>query len=89
MLSKAHQKPEAVPVALFIYQTSNTTAQLLQGPEWCQLLERIGDTLMLHLLLHCSIFLPLRNNSFLQVAGPPIHEVGHSGCHQRSARVIQ
>lgn len=49
--------------------------QLLQGPEWQLLLQRIGDSLMIFLLLHCSIFLPLPNNSYLQVAGPPIHEV--------------
>lgn len=54
--------------------------QLLQGPGWRALLGRVGDTLMLHLLLHCSVFLPLPNNSYLQVAGPPIHEV-RSHCH--------
>lgn len=44
-------------------------------PEWQLLLQRVGDAIMLHLLLHCSIFLPLPNNSFLQAAGLPIHEV--------------
>jgi hypothetical protein len=53
----------------------------VQSPEWQQLLARIGDTLMLHLLLHTSIFLPLPNNSFLQVVGKPMHEVWAAAAH--------
>ncbi len=53
----------------------NTTTDLLKGEPWQLLLSRIGDTLMLYLLMHTSLFLPLPNGCFLQVTGPPIAEV--------------
>ena len=39
------------------------------------LLARCGDTLMLHLLLHASLFAPLPNGCLLQLSGPPAVEV--------------
>ncbi len=62
---------------------TNTSSQLLLAPEWQLLLARIGDSLMLHLLLHSSLFLWLPNNNYMQVAGKAIHEVRtaeHSPC---------
>lgn len=53
--------------------------QVLHSLAWRLLQERIGDELMLHMLLHTSIFVPLRNNNYLQVAGKPIHEVRQCG----------
>lgn len=47
--------------------------------EWCQLLSRVGDELMLALLLHGSIFSPLPGgdgSNLLQVAGRPVSLVG-------------
>ena len=53
----------------------NTTTDLLKGEAWQLLLSRIGDTLMLFLLMHTSLFLPLPNGCFLQVTGASIAEV--------------
>lgn len=49
--------------------------QALQTPTWCKLLQCIGDSLMVHLLLHTSIFVPLGNSNFLQLTGRPVFEV--------------
>jgi hypothetical protein len=54
---------------------SSGAQQLLLGQEWQLLLARVGDALMLHLLLHTSIFLWLPNNNYVQVAGKAIQEV--------------
>jgi hypothetical protein len=51
-------------------------ASALLSSEWCQLLSRIGDELMLSLLLHCSIFSPLPGNNMLQLTGRPVSMVG-------------
>lgn len=46
------------------------------GP--CQvLLSRCGDALMLHLLLHASVFAPLPGGCLLQLSGLPAAEVGN------------
>ncbi|KAK9842467.1 hypothetical protein WJX81_001464 [Elliptochloris bilobata] len=50
----------------------NTTTPTLCAPPWPLLLSRLGDTLMLYLLLHATIFVPLPNCCYLQVAGPPV-----------------
>lgn len=42
--------------------------------------ERLGDELMLHLLLHASIFVPLVNNNYMQVTGRPIWEASGAVC---------
>eukprot|EP00775_Hariotina_reticulata_P002141 gene2141-2460_t len=56
-------------------QQANTSTALLLGAEWQQLLSRIGDELMLLLLLHSSIFVMLPGSNYLQVTGKPLHEV--------------
>ncbi|KAK9817956.1 hypothetical protein WJX72_004857 [[Myrmecia] bisecta] len=56
------------------YYPNTTTKSLRDGP-WPLLLSRIGDSLMLYLLMHVSIFLPLANGCYLQVAGTPIGKV--------------
>ena len=53
----------------------NTTVRMLKGPDWQRLLLLVGDSLMLHLLAHTSIFVPLPNGCFLQVSGPAIAQV--------------
>ena len=53
----------------------NTTARMLRGAAWDCLLSRIGDALMMHLLLYGSIFVALPNGSFLQVSGVPAPQV--------------
>ena len=53
----------------------NTTNAALCGPAWERLLSRVGDGVMMHLLLHCSLFLPLPNGCFLQASGTPIAQV--------------
>ncbi|KAK3276360.1 hypothetical protein CYMTET_15561 [Cymbomonas tetramitiformis] len=47
----------------------------VKTPVWGHLLARVGDAVMQHLLTHASIFAPLPNACFLQVAGPPIFSV--------------
>lgn len=51
-------------------------AAALLSSEWCQLLSRIGDELMLTLLLHGSIYSPLPGNNLLQLTGRPASVVG-------------
>ncbi len=53
----------------------NTTIKQLKQPSWQLLLSRIGDSLMLHLLLHVTIFVPLPNGCYLQVTGLPAAQV--------------
>lgn len=53
----------------------NTTIKLLTGPAWQLLLSRIGDTLMLHLLMHTTLFTPVFNGSLLQLSGMPVSQV--------------
>ncbi|GAB4814869.1 hypothetical protein N2152v2_001915 [Parachlorella kessleri] len=53
------------------YHPNSLTAQLA-GPSWQLLLSRIGDTLMLYLLIHTSIFARLPNSCCLQLCGPPL-----------------
>lgn len=53
----------------------NTTIKQLRQPSWQLLLSRIGDSLMLHLLMHVTIFVPLPNGCYLQVNGLPAAQV--------------
>ena len=53
-------------------RSANTTTPTLCAPPWPLLLSRLGDVLMLYLLLHACIFVPLPNRCYLQVAGPPV-----------------
>ena len=55
---------------------ANSAVAALKSLLWGILLERIGDTAMLYLLSHTSIFSPLPNRCYLQIAGGPIHMYG-------------
>ena len=50
----------------------NTLVNVLQSKFWTLLLKCIGDEIMLHILLECSIFQCLENGCFMQLAGPPL-----------------
>ena len=54
---------------------ANTTAEQLRRGAWPALLARCGDALMLHLLLHASLFAPLPNGCLLQLSGPAAADV--------------
>ena len=56
----------------------NTTTKTLKDPAWELLLKRIGQPMMLHLLLHCAIFVGLPNACYLQVCGRPVNDVRQS-----------
>lgn len=51
---------------------SSGTGKLLLSPAWEVLLSRIGDTLMLHLMLNVSIFLKMQNQCYFQLSGHPV-----------------
>ena len=53
-----------------VYHT-NAVADSLISPAWPLLLSRIGDTLMLYLLLHCSMFTRVENDCCFQLTGLP------------------
>lgn len=53
-------------------RSAHTATLTLFAPPWPLLLSRLGDALMLYLLLHACIFVPLPNRCYLQVAGPPV-----------------
>jgi hypothetical protein len=53
----------------------NSSIEVLKSEPWQLLLSRIGDTLMLHLLMHAAIFKPLPNGCFLQLTGIPADQV--------------
>ncbi len=54
---------------------ANTTAATLLSGGWPALLTCCGDAVLLHLLLHASVFGPLPNGCLLQLAGLPAVEV--------------
>ena len=54
---------------------ANTTTAQLHGQAWQLLLSRVGDTLMLFLLMHTSLFLPLPNGCHLQATGACVAQV--------------
>ena len=56
----------------------NTLVNVLQTPLWERVLTCIGDELMLHLLINCSIFIKLDNGCYMQVSGPPAPTVAKS-----------
>jgi len=69
---------------------ANTTAAVLKSGAWPRLLSRCGDDLMLHLLLHASLFASLPNACLLQLSGLPAAEVradAHSHTVCRPAKV--
>ncbi|KAH7621700.1 putative Telomerase reverse transcriptase [Nannochloris sp. 'desiccata'] len=54
---------------------TNSIADSLLSPAWQLLLSRIGDTLMLYLLLHVSMFSCLANDCCLQLTGQTMVQV--------------
>ena len=52
-------------------QSDASMLEELKSEPWQLLLSRIGDVLMLHLLMHAAIFKPLPNSCFLQLTGIP------------------
>ncbi|KAL4423217.1 hypothetical protein ABPG77_000009 [Micractinium sp. CCAP 211/92] len=65
----------------------NSTTASLCSPAWQLLLSRIGDTLMLYLLLHVSMFAELPNACCLQLSGTPIGQVARAWRKQAPAAV--
>ncbi|PSC73504.1 telomerase reverse transcriptase [Micractinium conductrix] len=65
----------------------NSTTATLCSPAWQLLLSRVGDTLMLYLLLHTSLFAELPNACCLQLSGPPISQVARAWRKQAPAAV--
>eukprot|EP00727_Mastigamoeba_balamuthi_P001166 m51a1_g11046 putative telomerase reverse transcriptase (1147) ;mRNA; f:456552-494419 len=63
----------------------NTLHNLLIGPDWELLLSRVGDPVMVHVLLHEFVFCPLPRGCFLQVSGPPVASLV-SATRQQGAR---
>ena len=53
----------------------NSSVEILKSEAWQLLLSRIGDAMMLHLLMHAAIFKPLPNGCFLQIAGTAVDQV--------------
>lgn len=53
----------------------NTLVNVLQSKFWALILKSIGDEIMLHILLECSIFQCLENGCFMQLTGPPLSVV--------------
>jgi hypothetical protein len=45
---------------------------------WAVLLGRVGDEVMLALLLHGAVFSPLPGGNYVQLAGTPVHTVRRS-----------
>jgi hypothetical protein len=55
----------------------NTLVNILQTSGWKNVLNEIGDELMLHMLLNCSIFKSLKNGCFMQITGPPLSSIAN------------
>jgi hypothetical protein len=66
--------------AQLVAQGAGGNAAALLSSEWCQLLSRIGDELMLSLVLYGSVFVPLPGGNMLQVTGRPVSMVSHVAC---------
>ena len=60
----------------------NTLVNILQTNFWEEILNKIGDELMLHMLLNCSIFKSLENGCFMQITGPALSDVSNE-LHRR------
>lgn len=50
----------------------NSLVETLLSPPWQMLLSRIGDRLMLYLLMYVSMFVSLPNGCCFQLSGPPV-----------------
>ncbi|KAG8983583.1 hypothetical protein FRB90_005901, partial [Tulasnella sp. 427] len=53
----------------------NTNVEKLKDRVWRQLLERIGEGPMIHILSTCSIFEPVGNDCFVQLCGTPLSDL--------------
>ncbi|KAG8985587.1 hypothetical protein FRB90_004611, partial [Tulasnella sp. 427] len=53
----------------------NTNVEKLKDRVWRQLLERIGEGPMIHILSTCSIFEPVGNDCFVQLCGAPLSDL--------------
>lgn len=53
----------------------NTVVNHLKSKLWKQVLREVGDELFFHLLLHTSMFVLVGSNCYVQISGPPIHEL--------------
>ena len=69
-------------------QSAHVATSALCAAPWPLLLSRLGDTLMLYLLLHASIFLSLPNGCYLQASGPPVAQVRALGPLARAMRFL-
>jgi hypothetical protein len=54
--------------------TGTGTLVLTCIAEWEHLLNKVGDSVMIYLLLHTFMFIQLPNNCFLQVSGIPVYK---------------
>ncbi|XP_047960910.1 telomerase reverse transcriptase-like isoform X1 [Salvia hispanica] len=74
-----HQQPTTANLICRQYdkeaQSSPAVAQL-SSENWTLLLKRVGDTLMMYLLNHTSIFLPLPLNEYHQISGISLASLG-------------
>ncbi|RMZ53723.1 hypothetical protein APUTEX25_003257 [Auxenochlorella protothecoides] len=55
----------------------------LASEPWRLLLSRIGDTLMLYLLLHCSMWSRVPNGTVVQLTGPPMARIARASVFGR------
>ncbi|XP_053373779.1 uncharacterized protein LOC123531834 isoform X2 [Mercenaria mercenaria] len=56
----------------------NSCVNRLFYPAWETLLSRIGDTLMMYLLEHTSLFLQITPTCLVQITGTPIHNLSET-----------
>ncbi|XP_062067966.1 telomerase reverse transcriptase [Lepus europaeus] len=55
----------------------NTVTETLRGSgAWGLLLRRVGDDVLLHLLVRCALYLLVAPSCAYQVCGPPLYELG-------------
>jgi hypothetical protein len=66
----------------------NTVHEALLTPAWEELLQRIGDNAMMHLLLRVAVFLPAPNSCWMQVSGTPLRLLLPSGLAKQPAVVV-
>jgi len=74
-------------------QSAHPATTALCAAPWPLLLSRLGDTLMLYLLLHASIFVSLPNGCYLQASGPPVAQASsllpaHARTHGSSFQAL-
>ncbi|WIA23695.1 hypothetical protein OEZ85_000387 [Tetradesmus obliquus] len=70
-------------------QQPSSTAAALSSPDWATLLSRVGDELMLALLLQGAVFAPLPGGNYVQLAGAPVHTLARSQQQQQQEQQQQ